>query len=298
MSEPACGFVSLIGLPNAGKSTLTNALVGQKVSIVSRKAQTTRMRVLGIFMEGEAQIILQDTPGIFKPRRNLDKAMVRAAWDTAPDADAVILIVDAARNKAYEDNLAVLAKWPDTSNALLVLNKTDRAAKEKLLELAATLNERQSFKATYMISARTGAGMDKLRRDLAGMMPRQPYMFDPDQITDMPMRLMAAEITREKIYDQLHEELPYDCHVKTESWETFNNGDIKISQAVIVSRKGQKAIVLGNKGERIKALGSDARKDMSEIFERKVHLNLFVKVDSKWSEDPENMSYLGLQRPV
>lgn len=289
-----CGFVSILGLPNAGKSTLVNALVGSKVSIVSKKVQTTRCRVLGIAMQDNAQIVLMDTPGIFAPKKTLEKAMVGAAWDTLDQADAVVHLVDADTKKSIENNEIIISRLPADKPCLLVLNKTDQVKKPALLELAAAYNERFNYHATFMISALKKEGIDGISKALATYMPEGDFMFDPEQITDIPMRFMAAEITREKVFHQLHEELPYAIMVETEQWENFENGDYRISQVIYVQRETQKAIVVGRGGSRIRELGAAARAEMEEIFGAKVHLKLFVKVQENWPERAENLAIIGL----
>ncbi len=295
MTDQRCGFVTVLGLPNAGKSTLVNALVGSKVSIVSKKVQTTRCRILGIAMQDNAQIVLMDTPGIFAPKKTLEKAMVGAAWGTLDQADAVVHLVDATNNRALHHNEMITEKLPKDKPCYLALNKTDQVKKPDLLKLASDFNEKFNYTATFMISALKGQGLDVLLPALAKEMPNGEWMFDPEQSTDVPMRFMAAEITREKIFHQLHEELPYAVMVETEEWENYDNGDYRISQVIYVQRETQKAIVVGKGGTRIKELGTAARTEMEEIFGAKVHLKLFVKVQENWSERPENLSLIGLE---
>lgn len=293
--ETRCGFVGVIGAPNAGKSTLVNALVGAKVSIVSPKVQTTRARVMGIVNAGATQMIFVDTPGIFAPKRRLDKAMVHAAWQGAKDAEEVLLVIDVARGKINEETRAVIARLKETKRAVAgVLNKIDLVKKEDLLRVAASLHAEGVFTDMYMISALTGDGVERLMKDLAPKMPTGPWMFAEDQISDMPMRLLAAEITREKIFLQLGDELPYASTVETEKWEEFDNGSVKISQTVYVMRDTQKAIVLGKGGTRIKKIGEAARLELQEMLERRVHLSLFVKVREKWGDDPARYRDWGL----
>ncbi len=289
-----CGFVSVLGLPNAGKSTLVNALVGSKVSIVSKKVQTTRCRVLGIAMDGDSQIILMDTPGIFMPKKTLEKAMVGAAWNTLDQADAVVHLVDATNKKALQTNEIIATKLPADKRCILVLNKIDSVQKEELLKMATDFNARFNYEATFMISALKGHGVKDVLSFLGKQMPEGEFMFDPEQSTDMPMRFMAAEITREKIFHQLHEELPYAALVETEEWENFDNGDYKISQIIYVQKDSQKAIVVGKGGHQIKELGAKARAEMEAIFGAKVHLKLFVKVQENWAEKVENLALIGL----
>jgi GTP-binding protein Era len=290
-----CGFVGIIGAPNAGKSTLINKLVGTKVSIVSPKVQTTRVRVMGIVNKGRTQIIFVDTPGIFAPKKRLEKAMVSAAWQGAADAEVVLLIVDVAKGKVNADTQAIIDRLKaQERKVMLVMNKIDLLAKEKLLALATQMNETGIFTDIYMISALTGDGVDRLMKDLSARMPEGHWMFAADQISDMPMRLLAAEITREKIFLQLGDELPYASTVETESWEEFDNGSVKISQTVYIMRDSQKAIVLGKGGSRIKKIGEASRKELEEILERRVHLSLFVKVREKWTDDPARYQAWGL----
>lgn len=294
-TEQRCGFVSIIGAPNAGKSTLVNRLVGAKVSIVSPKVQTTRTRVMGVVNHDDAQIVFIDTPGIFQPRKRLEKAMVAAAWQGTADVEEILLLVDAGKGRVNEDTKAIIGRLKDSKReVILLLNKIDMVQKEKLLAITAELNAEGIFKETYMISALTGDGVQTLLDTLANRMPQGPWMFGDDQISDMPMRLLAAEITREKIFLQLGDELPYASTVETEQWEDFENGDVKISQTVYVMRDTQKAIVLGKGGTRIKKIGQAAREELEEILERRVHLSLFVKVRDKWTDDPARYSAWGL----
>lgn len=289
-----CGFVALLGAPNVGKSTLLNALVGAKVAIVSPKPQTTRSRIVGIVMEGQTQIVLVDIPGIFQPRRRLDRAMVASAWQGAKDADMVALVVDVERPDDGE-TLAIMEKLKaDGRPALLVLNKVDAIAREKLLPIAQRFNEHGNFTDTFMVSALTGSGIADLRAALAAKLPAGLHLFPADQLTDLPQRLLAAEITREQIYLQLHEEVPYSTAVETENWQERDDGSVRIDQAIFVQREGQKAIVLGKGGTRIKALGQSARRELEEMLGRRVHLFLFVKVRENWIEDPERFSEWGL----
>lgn len=291
------GFVALIGAPNAGKSTLLNSLVGSKVSIVSRKVQTTRALVRGIAIEGEAQIIFVDTPGIFKPKRRLDRAMVTSAWGGAGDADVVALLLD-VRKGIEEEAEAILEKLPELKQPkVLILNKIDLIERSKLLELAATLNAKVPFVHTFMISALKGDGIETLKHQLAGMMPEGPWLYPEDQISDAPLRMLAAEITREKIYERLHEELPYQSTVETDQWQQRPDGSIRIEQTVFVERDSQRKIVLGKGGQTIKAIGQAARKEIAEIAEAPVHLFIFVKVRENWSDDPERYREMGLEFP-
>lgn len=295
MQKQRCGFVSIIGAPNAGKSTLVNRLVGAKVSIVSPKVQTTRTRVMGVVNHDDTQIVFVDTPGIFQPRKRLEKAMVAAAWQGTADAEEIMLLIDVGKGRINDDTKAIIGRLKDTQReVILLLNKIDMLQKDKLLALAADLNAEGIFKETFMISALTGDGVDALMQALAARMPEGPWMFGEDQISDMPMRLLAAEITREKIFLQLGDELPYSSTVETEQWEDFDNGDVKISQTVYVMRDSQKAIVLGKGGARIKKIGQAAREELEEILERRVHLSLFVKVRDKWTDDPARYAAWGL----
>jgi len=288
------GFVAIVGAPNVGKSTLLNRLVGAKVSIVSPKVQTTRTRVLGICIEGPAQIIFIDTPGIFQPRRRLDRAMVAAAWSGTADADDVLLLVDASRG-LDRNTAAIVEKLKRAERkVILAINKVDLVNKPDLLALAAELNESGAFTDTFMISAETGDGVADLMAFLAGRVAAGPWLFPEDQISDMPGRLTAAEITREQLYLQLHKELPYAAAVETESWKDQDDGSLRIEQVVYVERGSQKAIVLGKKGSRVKSIGEAARKELEEIFECRVHLFLFVKVRDNWGDDPERYRDLGL----
>ncbi len=291
------GFAALIGAPNAGKSTLLNALVGAKVSIVSHKVQTTRALVRGIAIEGEAQIVFVDTHGIFKPKRRLDRAMVTSAWGGAADADAVCFLLD-ARKGLDEEGEAIVGKLPELRQPkVLILNKIDLIERSKLLELAARLNERVPFAHTFMVSALKGDGIDALKRTLAGMMPEGPWLYPEDQISDAPLRMLAAEITREKIYERLHEELPYQSTVETDQWQPRPDGSVRIEQTVFVERESQRKIVLGKGGQTIKAIGQAARREIAEIAEAPVHLFLFVKVRENWSDDPERYREMGLEFP-
>jgi GTP-binding protein Era len=297
-SEPSrAGFVAIIGAPNAGKSTLVNRLVGAKVSIVSRKVQTTRARVRGIAMVGRCQLVLVDTPGIFAPKRRLDRAMVDAAWSEAAEADEAVLLVDAAKGltEDVEKILARLAEW--SRQPLLALNKIDLVRKETLLVLAGVFNERVRFAATFMISADTGSGVEALAEHLALAMPEGPWLYPEDQISDAPMRAVAAEITRERIYDRLHQELPYASTVETTLWKELKGGGVRIEQTIFVERESQRAIVLGNGGRTIKAISMEARKEISGVIERPVHLFLFVKVRENWGDDPERYREMGLEFP-
>ena len=291
---PRCGLVAVLGAPNAGKSTLVNALVGQKVAIVSPKAQTTRARLMGIAIEGEAQILLVDTPGIFSPNRRLDRAMVKAAWEGAEDADRVVLVIDAAAKVGarVEDMLHGVEERAEPK--ILVLNKVDIAKKDDLLVLAARLSERLKPEAVFMVSATTGDGVPTLKSHLAGAMPEGPWHFPEDQLTDVTDRMVAAELTREQLYHQLHAELPYASAVATEKWEDRKDGSTAIHQQILVERDSQKAIVVGKGGARLKAIGQAARAEISEHLGRKVHLFLHVKVNPRWGEDRGLYEDIGL----
>jgi GTP-binding protein Era len=294
--ETRFGFIAIIGAPNAGKSTLVNTLVGAKVSIVSHKVQTTRMPVRGIAIEGASQLVFIDTPGIFAPRRRLDRAMVDAAWGGAGDADVVAMLVDAAKG-LDEEVERILERLKNTRMPLvLVLNKVDRVKKERLLDLARQCNERAQFKDTFMISALSGDGVADFRAYLARSVQAGPWHYPPDEITDAPLRLLASEITREKIFERLHDELPYEMTVETTSWLEQKKG-VRIEQTIFVERDSQKAIVLGNGGHQIKQLSMEARKELSAILEKPVHLFLFVKVREGWGDDPERYSEIGLKFP-
>jgi GTP-binding protein Era len=295
--ETRCGFAALVGAPNAGKSTLLNQLVGAKVSIVSRKAQTTRALVRGIAVDGPAQIVLVDTPGIFKPKRRLDRAMVASALSGAADADVIALLVD-ARKGLDEEVEAILEQLAEArAPKILVLNKIDVVAREKLLALTAKLNERQKFEETFMVSALTGDGVDDLRHALARRMKPSPWLYPEDQLSDAPLRLLAAEITREQIYERLHDELPYQSTVETDSWTNQKDGSARIEQTIYVARDGQKRIVIGEGGRTIKAIGQAARREIAEAAEQPVHLFLFVKVRENWAEDPERYREMRLDFP-
>jgi len=299
-----CGFVAVIGAPNAGKSTLVNALVGSKVAIVTPKVQTTRMNVRGVAIRGETQIVFVDTPGIFKPRRRLDKAMVAAAWSGAGDADAVVHLVDAAAITERPNGIAAadtqsIIEGLQAANrkAALALNKIDAMKHEHLLPLAQKLDAAGVYEQVFMISALKGDGVDALAAWCEARMPEGPWLYPADQAADIPSRLLAAEITREKIFLRLHDELPYASAVETERWEEKGDGSVKIDQTIYVQRDGQKAIVLGKKGATIKEIGAAARKDLEEIFGRRVHLFLFVKVRQDWADKREHYRALGLEYP-
>jgi len=300
MAEPErrCGFIALIGAPNAGKSTLINALVGSKVSIVSRKVQTTRALVRGITVQGEAQLVFMDTPGIFAPRRRLDRAMVTTAWSGAHDADIVVLLID-AKKRIDDEAETILAKLADVDRPkVLALNKIDLVDKPALLALVQALNAKTKFDATFMVSALTGDGIGALKTWLVEHAPAGPWHYPEDQISDAPMRSLAAEITREKLFDRLHQELPYQATVETESWKELRDGSARVEQTIYVERESQRKIVLGKGGATIKAIGAEARKEIAELTEQKVHLFLFVKVREGWGDDPERYRSMGLEFPT
>jgi len=299
-----CGFCAVIGAPNAGKSTLTNALVGSKVAIVSPKVQTTRMIVKGVAMMGGTQIVFVDTPGIFRPRRRLDRAMVGAAWLGAEDADAILLLVDAAdlaanpNSPAARDTAAILEGLKDNeTRKALVLNKIDGMKRETLLPLTEKLHSQASFEDVFLVSALSGDGVKDVAEWVNARMPEGPFLYPEDQAADMPMRLLAAEITREKIYHRLHDELPYASAVETEKWEERKDGSVRIEQVIYVQREGQKAIALGKGGQTIKTIGKLAREEMEQLFDRRVHLFLFVKVNENWAESREYYEQMGLEYP-
>ena len=292
-----CGFAALIGAPNAGKSTLINALVGAKVSIVSRKVQTTRAPVRGIAILKASQVVFVDTPGIFAPKRRLDRAMVSAAWGGAGDSDAVALLID-ARKGLDPENLAILERMAEVKGArFLVLNKIDTVEVEALLALAEAANARLKFDETFMLSALRGHGLDKFLKVLADAMPPGPWLYPEDQVTDAPLRSFAAEITREKMFERLHEELPYQTTVETDDWKTLPDGSARIEQTIFVTRAGHKKIVIGEDGQTIKAIGKAARKDIGEAAECNIHLFLHVKVRENWLDDPERFRGMGLEFP-
>jgi GTP-binding protein Era len=321
MSDTFCGFVALIGAPNAGKSTLINALVGSKVSVVSRKAQTTRSTVRGIVIEGSAQIIFVDTPGLFTPKRRLDRAMAASAWGAAADADVLALLID-ARQELGETARSVraggaadasgpvrpqgLSEQTETilhalgeskAHKVLVLNKIDLVDRPTLLALAEKLNSAMTFEETFMISAAVGDGLDQLRARLGRMMAPGPWLYPEDQITDAPIRALAAEITREKLFERLHDELPYQATVETDSWKELPDGSVRIEQTIFVSRESHKKIVIGEGGRTIKSIGTAARKEIAEANDGPVHLFLFVKVRANWLDDPERYRAMGLEFP-
>jgi GTPase len=296
--EPRCGFVALIGAPNAGKSTLINTLVGAKVSIVSRKVQTTRALIRGIVIEGAAQLVFMDTPGIFAPRRRLDRAMVMTAWSGAHDADLVVLLIDAKKGIDEEAD-AILPRLADIKRPkVLVLNKVDLVDKPTLLALAQAIAAKAAFDATFMLSALSGDGVADLTGWLGAHAPVGPWHYPEDQMSDAPLRSLAAEITREKLFNRLHQELPYQATVETDVWKELRGGDVRIEQTIYVERESQRKIVLGKGGATIKAIGAQARREIAELTEQKVHLFLFVKVREGWGDDPERYRQMGLEFPT
>jgi len=290
-----CGYVALIGAPNAGKSTLLNQLVGQKLAIVTPKVQTTRSRLLGIATDGETQLIFVDTPGIFAPRRRLDRAMIAAAWAGASDADVTVLLVDAARG--IDDDTARIAQRLKDVRAplILALNKIDLVRRDALLGLTERLSQLASFSRVFMISGLTGDGVEDLRGHLAELVPEGPFLFPPDQLSDAPERWLAAEVTREQVFLQLHDELPYSATVETESWDERPDGSVRVEQVIYVRKPSQRAIVLGEGGKRIKTIGARARAELGMMLDRKVHLFLFVKVRDNWLDDPERYRAMGIE---
>jgi GTP-binding protein Era len=292
-----CGFVAIIGAPNVGKSTLVNALVGSKVTIVSPKVQTTRAIIRGIAIEGASQLIFVDTPGIFAPRRRLDRAMVAVAWSGAHDADIVVLMLDAKRG-FDEEGAAIAAKLADIgASRILIVNKVDLVAKPSLLGLVQEVNERLAFAATFMISAQSGNGVEAVKQWLAAHVPEGPWHYPEDQISDAPLRSLAAEITREKIYLRLHQELPYRSTVETDQWKELRDGSVRIEQTIYVERESQRKIALGKGGQAIKAIGALAREEIARLIEKPVHLFLFVKVREGWEDDPARYREMGLEFP-
>ena len=297
LEDRRCGYVALIGAPNAGKSTLLNQIIGTKIAIVTRKVQTTRTRITGIFIEGDAQIIFVDTPGIFEPRRRIDRAMVGAAWRGTEDADQTVVVVDSTRG-VTGDTGRILAQLKEAGQkVVLALNKVDVVERSKLLDLTAQLTESRVFAETFMISALTGDGVRDLVDYLAAQMPAGPWLYPEDQLSDIAERLMAAEITREKLYERLHQELPYQTAVETEEWKDQKDGSARISQVIYVQSKSQKPIVLGKGGRTVKEIGSLARADMEQAFGRRVHLFLFVKIKPEWGDDKDYYRSLGLDYP-
>jgi len=291
-----CGFATIIGAPNAGKSTLINAMVGEKVSIVSSKVQTTRTRVLGIVIEGQSQIIFIDTPGLFKPGNDrMEKAIVAAAWEGLGDSDLVLFVVDSVKGMSRPVR-TIMDRLKNVTGKkyILVLNKVDDIKRVKLLELATIMNQAMDFEATFMVSAKMDDGVKDLVKYVSKLMPEGPFHYPADQMSDMPMRLMAAEVTREKLFRSVHDEIPYDITVETENWEEFEDGSVKIDQAVFVAREGQKKIILGKGGEMIGKIGMQSRVELEELMGCRVHLKLFVKVRENWSEDSEHYKLWGL----
>ncbi|MGI9482072.1 MAG: GTPase Era [Hyphomicrobiales bacterium] len=297
VKETRCGVVALIGAPNVGKSTLLNQLVGSKISIVTHKVQTTRARVRAIAIEDESQVIFVDTPGIFAPKRMLDKAMVEAAWGGAADADITVLLLDARAGLDEETEEIIKGLEKAGIKAHLAINKIDLIPNEQLLPLTQSLTERFAFGEVFLISALSGDGVEKLRTFLAETSPAGPWLYPEDQIADIPMRLLAAEVTREKLYLRLHQELPYASTVETEKWSQLKDGSVRIEQVVFVERSSQKKIMLGKNGDTIKAIGRAARLELEEMLETKVHLFLFVKVRGKWAQDPDRYHHMGLELP-
>ncbi|HTT78698.1 MAG TPA: GTPase Era [Stellaceae bacterium] len=298
MGDTRCGYVALIGAPNAGKSTLLNALVGRKLAIVTPKVQTTRTRLLGLAIEERAQLIFVDTPGIFAPRRRLDRAMVAAAWAGAADADQIVLLVDAKRPDAADSARIVERLAASGRRAILALNKLDLMRRDALLGLADRLFRAGCFDQVFMISGLTGDGVADLKRHLAAAVPPGPWLFPEDQLSDAPERWLAAEVTREQVFLQLHDELPYAATVETEAWDERRDGSVRIDQVIYVRRPGQRAIVLGDKGQRIKTIGARARAELGRLLDRPVHLFLFVKVRENWLDDPERYAAIGLDYNV
>ncbi|GHA36356.1 GTPase Era [Devosia pacifica] len=295
--DTSCGFVALVGAPNAGKSTLMNSLVGTKVSIVTHKAQTTRAQIRGVVTEGDGQVIFIDTPGIFAPRRRLDRAMVHAAWTGAGDADLVAFIVDAERGLTAEVESLLEGLLAVRHPKMLVLNKVDAVKRETLLELSQKLNEHQRFEATFMISALRGDGVADFLSWCMEHLPPGPWHFPEDHLTDLTLALTAAEVTREKLFLRIHDEIPYNATVETERFQEQKDGSYRIDQVVYVSRDSHKKIVIGDKGQTLKAIGAEARRELMEIFETKVHLFIFVKVRERWGDDPERYREMGLEYP-
>jgi GTP-binding protein Era len=296
-SGTRCGFVALIGAPNAGKSTLLNALVGSKVTIVSHKVQTTRALIRGITIEGQSQLIFVDTPGIFAPKRRLDRAMVTTAWSGAHEADLIGVLID-ARKGVDEEAEALLARLADVKpTKILILNKIDLISRDALLLLTKIANEKAKFDSTFMISALKNDGVADLKSWLADRMPPSPWLYPPDQMSDAPLRQLAAEITREKLFERLHQELPYHSTVETESWKELRGGEVRVEQTIYVERESQRKIVIGKGGQTLKSIGESSRREITDIVEHKVHLFLFVKVREGWGDDPERYRAMGLEFP-
>ena len=297
MTETRCGYVALLGAPNAGKSTLLNALVGSKISIVSRKVQTTRFVIRGLLIEGKTQIIFVDTPGLFQPQKRLDRAMVKAAWDKAGDANYAALLIDVERGFG-DDNLRIIERLNDRkAPKLLILNKIDTLPREKLLELASRGQELMKPDSIFMVSALKGDGVKDIAKYLEDKLPAGPWLYPDDQLSDLPMRLLASEVTREKLFDRLHDELPYSLTVTTEQWDEKKDGSVRIEQTVYVTRDGQKKIVLGKKGEMIKAVSMASRTELSKLIDKNVHLFLHVKTRENWADDPSHYRDVGLEFP-
>lgn len=297
MTLKICGSVAIIGAPNAGKSTLVNQMVGSKVSIVSPKVQTTRNRILGIALYENAQVILIDTPGLFSPQTRLDRAMVSAAWTGASEGDVIAYLFDSKKKSINANDRQTLSRLSEIANdipVVLILNKIDLIDKPRLLDLATEMNKLCPFRDTFMISAEKGDGVQDVLKYFSSILPQSEWMFDEDQITDMPMRLLAAEITREQVFNQLYQEIPYAITVETEQWEEFDNGDLRLQQIIHVEKDQQKAIVLGRGGDRLREIGARARAELGVIFDRKVHLKLFVRVTDKWKDDPLYYAQWGL----
>jgi GTP-binding protein Era len=297
---PRCGFIAVIGATNAGKSTLVNALVGSKVTIVSHKVQTTRTQIRGIAMSGSSQLVFIDTPGIFAPRRRLDRAMVDAAWGSAADVDVVVLLIDARRGLSDDVREIVDRLGAERRPVVVILNKIDKflfAERDQLLGLTAEVSKRLEIEKLFMVSAQEGDGVEDVKAYLAARVPLGPWHYPEDDVSDAPLRFLASEITRERIYHWLHQELPYETTVETTSWEDRKNGSVRIEQTIYVMREGQRSIVLGKGGQMIKTLSSEARAELSEIVEKPVHLFLFVKVRESWESDPERYREMGLQYP-
>ena len=294
MTEKRFGFIAVIGPPNAGKSTLSNALVGQKVAIVTHKAQTTRARLRSVVMHEQSQVVLVDTPGIFSGVKKLDKAMVQEAWSGAEEADAVLVVLDASRALPAETELVLAGVKGTSKPVILVLNKVDAVKREKLLELTQKLNEAADFTDTFMVSALKGTGLEELKNYLANLVPEGPWHYPEDMAADVPSLLLAAEVTREKLFLRMHQELPYALTVETESWKRQKDGSVRLEQVIFVRRDSQKAIVLGKRGQSIREIGSQARVEMEDVFGHKVHLFLFVKVRDNWIDDPERYRMMGI----
>lgn len=292
-----CGYVAIIGEPNAGKSTLLNQLVGAKVAIVSPKVQTTRTRITAIAMEGAAQIVFLDTPGIFEPKRRLERAMVQAAWSGAQDADRILLLIDAERGLDAPTRRIVAGLMEAGRKASLVINKIDLVRRDRLLGLTAECNALFPFAETFMVSALTGDGVADMRRRIAASLPEGPWLYPPDQLADMPERMLAAEVTREKLFHRLHDELPYASTVETEGWHDQGDGSVRIEQVIYVTKESHKPIVLGRGGRTVKAIGQESRRELEELLGRRVHLFLFVKVRERWLDDPERYREMGLDFP-